>query len=376
MSQEPIYDDIFPSGDATTEFRLLTRDHVSTGMFEGIEIVRVEPEALTALTEHAFRDASHLLSSSHLKQISDTLKDPEASANDRYVAMELLKNAVISADGVFPICQDTGTANGIGRKGQLIWTGYSDEEPISRGVFNAYTKNNLRYSQNAALNMFSEKNTRCNLPAQIDLYACEGDSYEFLFIAKGGGSSNKTLLYQETAAILNPENLTALITEKMKGLGTGACPPYHIAFVVGGTSPEANLRTVKLATAGYLDNLPETGSEQGRAFRDKDMEGRLLKASRGFGIGAQFGGKYFCLDVRVIRLPRHGASCPIGLGVSCNADRNVKAKITRDGIFLEKLETDPAQYLPPSGVEEAPAVVVDLNRPMNAIRAPLRQDPV
>src|SRR4030043_121010 len=376
MSQESIYDDLFASGDDTTEFRLLTRDHVSTGMFEGIEIVRVESEALTALTEYAFRDVSHLLSSSHLKQISDTLKDPEASANDRYVAMELLKNAVISTDGVFPICQDTGTANVIGRKGQLIWTGYSDEEAISRGVFNAYTKNNLRYSQNAALNMFSEKNTGCNLPAQIDLYACEGDSYEFLFIAKGGGSSNKTLLYQETAALLNPENLTALITEKMKGLGTGACPPYHIAFVVGGTSPEANLRTIKLATAGYLDNLPETGSEQGRAFRDKDMEKRLLKASQGFGIGAQFGGKYFCLDVRVIRLPRHGASCLIGMGVSCVAHRNIRGKITRDGVFLEKLETDPARFLPEPVKNEKDAVRIDLGQPMDKIRAVLTRYPV
>ena len=376
MSQESIYDDIFSSGDDTTEFRLLTRDHVSTGMFEGIEIVRVESEALTALTEHAFRDVSHLLSSSHLKQIADILKDPEASANDRYVAMEILKNAVISADGVFPICQDTGTAIVIGRKGQLVWTGFSDEEAISRGVFNAYTRNNLRYSQNAALNMFSEKNTRCNLPAQIDLYACEGDSYEFLFIAKGGGSSNKTLLYQETAAILNPENLTVFITEKMKGLGTGACPPYHIAFVVGGTSPEANLRTVKLATAGYLDNLPETGSEQGRAFRDKDMEKRLLKSSQGFGIGAQFGGKYFCLDVRVIRLPRHGASCPIGMGVSCVAHRNIRGKITRDGIFLEKLETDPARFLPEPVKNEKDAVRIDLGQPMDKIRAVLTRYPV
>jgi len=290
--------------------------------------------------------------------------------------MELLKNAVISTDGVFPICQDTGTANVIGRKGQLIWTGYSDEEAISRGVFNAYTKNNLRYSQNAALNMFSEKNTGCNLPAQIELYACEGDSYEFLFIAKGGGSSNKTSLYQETAAILNPENLTVFITEKMKGLGTGACPPYHIAFVVGGTSPEANLRTVKLATTGYLDNLPETGSEQGRAFRDKDMEKRLLKSSQGFGIGAQFGGKYFCLDVRVIRLPRHGASCPIGMGVSCVAHRNIRGKITRDGIFLEKLETDPARFLPEPVKNEKDAVRIDLGQPMDKTRAVLTRYPV
>jgi fumarate hydratase class I len=376
MSQGFIYEDIFPAGDDPTEYRLITRDHVSTGMFEGMEIIKVEPEALTALTEHAFRDASHLLRSSHLKQIADILKDPEASGNDRYVAMEILKNAVISAGGVFPICQDTGTAVVIGRKGQHIWTGFSDEEAISRGVFNAYTKDNLRYSQNAALNMFSEKNTGCNLPAQIDLYACEGDLYEFLFIAKGGGSSNKTSLYQETAAILNPEALTAFMIEKMKGLGAGACPPYHVAFVVGGTSPEANLRAVKLATAGYLDNLPETGSEQGRAFRDKDMEERLLKASRGFGIGAQFGGKYFCLDVRVVRLPRHGASCLIGMGVSCVAHRNIRGRITRDGVFLERLETDPARFLPEPAKDEKDAVRVDLGQPMEKIRAVLTRYPV
>jgi fumarate hydratase class I len=376
MSQEFIYEDMFPTGDDPTEYRLITKDHVSTGMFEGMETVRVEPEALAILTEHAFRDVSHLLRNSHLKQIADILKDPEASANDRYMAMELLKNAVISADGVFPICQDTGTAIVIGRKGQIVQTGYSDEEAISRGVFNAYTKNNFRYSQNAALNMFSEKNTRCNLPAQIELYTCEGDSYEFLFIAKGGGSSNKTSLYQETAAILNPEDLTAFMTEKMKGLGTGACPPYHIAFVVGGTSPEANLRTVKLATAGYLDNLPESGNEQGRAFRDKDMEGRLLKASQGFGTGAQFGGKYFCLDVRVVRLPRHGASCLIGMGVSCVAHRNIRGKITWEGIFLEKLETNPARFMPESAKMEKDAVHIDLSQPMEKIRAVLTRYPV
>jgi fumarate hydratase class I len=274
------------------------------------------------------------------------------------------------------MCQDTGTALVIAKKGQHIWTGFSDVEAISRGVFNAYTKNNLRYSQNAALTMFGEKNTRCNLPAQIDLYACEGDSYEFLFIAKGGGSSNKTSLFQETAAILNPEGLLTFMIEKMKGLGAGACPPYHLAFVVGGTSPEANLKTVKLATAGYLDNLPETGSEQGRAFRDKAMEEMLLKASQGFGIGAQFGGKYLCLDVRVIRLARHGASCPIGMGVSCVAHRNIKGKITRDGIFLEKLETDPARFMPVPPGDEKDSVRIDLSQPMEKIRAVLTKYPV
>ena len=277
MSQHFLYEEIFSIGDDPTEYRLLTKDHVLTSIFEGIEIVKVEPEALTRLAEDAFRDVSHLLRSSHLRQLADILEDPEASENDRYVALEILKNAVISAEGIFPMCQDTGTAIVIGRKGQRVWTNFSDKEALSMGIFNAYIKNNLRYSQNAPLTMYDEKNTGCNLPAQIELYACQGDSYDFLFIAKGGGSSNRTYLYQETRAVLNPEKLLDFMTDKMKGLGTAACPPYYLAFVVGGTSPEANLKTVKLATSGYLDNLPGTGNKQGRAFRDKGLEKRLLK---------------------------------------------------------------------------------------------------
>ena len=376
MSQHFLYEEIFSIGDDPTEYRLLTKDHVSTSIFEGIEIVKVEPEALTRLAEDAFRDVSHLLRSSHLRQIADMLEDTEASENDRYVALEILKNAVISAEGVFPMCQDTGTAIVIGRKGQRIWTNFSDKEALSRGIFNAYTKNNLRYSHNAPLTMYDEKNTGCNLPAQIELYTCQGDSYDFLFIAKGGGSSNRTYLYQETGAVLNPEKLLDFMSDKMKGLGTTACPPYHLAFVVGGTSPEANLKTVKLATTGYLDNLPETGNKQGRAFRDKALEQKLLKVSRELGIGAQFGGKYFCLDARVIRLPRHGASCPIGMGVSCTAHRNIKGRITKDGVFLEILDTDPGRFLPEPAVIDEDAVPIDLEKPMEKILGILTQYPV
>ena len=343
---EFVYQDPFPLSKDTTEYRLLTKDYVATESLDGRQMIIIDPEGLTLLAEEAFRDVSHLLRRSHLKQLSGILEDPEASVNDKVVALEMVKNAVISAEGIFPMCQDTGTAIVIGKKGQQVWTGFSDEEALSRGIFNAYTKNNLRYSQNAPLTMYEEKNTGCNLPAQIDLYATEGDAYQFLFIAKGGGSANKTFLYQETRAVLNPDTLLDFMTRKMKTLGTAACPPYHLAFVVGGTSAEANLKTVKLASAGYLDPLPTAGNEWGQAFRDTQLEEKLLVASQRLGIGAQFGGKYFCLDVRVIRLPRHGASCPVGLGVSCSADRNVKARITRDGIFLERLETHPAQFLP------------------------------
>jgi fumarate hydratase class I len=370
------YQDIFPMGDDFTEYRLLTKEHVSTGQFEEREIVKILPAGLTLIAEEAFRDVSHLLRNSHLKQMADILEDPEASENDKYVALEMLKNAVISAEGVFPMCQDTGTAIVIGKKGQQVWTGFSEEEALSRGIFNAYRENNLRYSQNAPITMYDEKNTGCNLPAQIDLYATQGDSYEFLFIAKGGGSSNKTFLYQETKAVLNPETLIDFMADKIKGLGTAACPPYHLAFVVGGTSPEANLKTVKLASTGYLDSLPLEGSEQGQAFRDRELEDKLLKLSRELGLGAQFGGKYFCLDTRVIRLPRHGASCPIGLGVSCTAHRNIKGKITRDGIFLEKLETDPARFLPVVKDTDEEAVHIDLDQPMEKILAILSEHPV
>ncbi|MBW2138945.1 MAG: fumarate hydratase [Deltaproteobacteria bacterium] len=371
-----IYQEPFPLGDETTEYRLLTSEHVSTGLFDGAEVIKVEPEGLALLAEAAFTDVSYLLRSSHLQQMAKIPDDPEASANDRYVALEMLKNAVISAEGVFPLCQDTGTAVVIGKKGQQVWTGYSDEEALSRGIFKAYTEKNLRYSQNAPLNMYEEKNTLCNLPAQIDLYATQGNAYHFLFMAKGGGSANKTFLYQETRAVLNPEALINFMGARMKTLGTSACPPYHLAFVIGGTSAEANLKTVKLASAGYLDHLPTEGNEWGRAFRDRELEEKVLKVSQELGIGAQFGGKYFCLDVRVIRLPRHGASCPVGLGVSCSADRNIKAKITRDGIFLEKLETDPARFFMKATAPDEDAVQINLDMPMDQIRASLSQYPV
>ena len=370
------YQDMFPLTEDTTEYRLLSEDHVSTGTFDGAEVLKISAEGLTVLAEQAFNDVSHRLRSSHLKLLAAILDDPEGSANDRYVALELLKNAVIAAEGIFPMCQDTGTAIIMGKKGQRVWTDGVDEAALSQGVFNAYTRGNLRYSQNAPLTIYEEKNTGNNLPAQIELYATGGDAYRFLFIAKGGGSANKTYLYQETRAVLTPGNLTAFMKEKMKSLGTAACPPYHLAFVIGGTSAELNLKSVKLATAKYLDDLPTQGSESGHAFRDLELEDEILQISRNMGIGAQFGGKYFCLDTRVIRLPRHGASCPIGLGVSCSADRNIKAKITREGIFLEKLETEPARYLPEVEVSSEKAVSVDLDRSMDEIRQQLSQYPV
>ena len=370
------YQEMFPLEEDTTRYRLLSQDHVSTTSFEGKEILKIEPRALTLLTETAFRDVAHLLRPVHLEKLAAILDDPEASKNDRLVALEMLKNAVISAEMEFPMCQDTGTAVIMGKKGQQVWADFNESEAISKGVFNAYVKNNLRYSQNAPLSMFEEKNTGCNLPAQIDLYATSGDAYKFLFVAKGGGSANKVYLYQETKAVLNPDTLRKFVLEKMKTLGTAACPPYHLAFAMGGTSAELNLKTVKLASAGYLDNLPTTGNEGGRAFRDVELEDEILKMSRETGIGAQFGGKYFCLDVRVIRMPRHGASCPIGMGVSCSADRNIKGKITREGIFLEQLETDPAKYLPSLENAFEDAVRIDLNQPMDDIRAILTKYPV
>jgi fumarate hydratase, class I len=370
------YRDMLPLAEDTTPYRLLTKDHVASAAFEGRDILKVSAEGLTYLAEQAFHDIAHLLRPGHLKQLAGIFDDPESSANDRYVALELLKNAVISADRVLPMCQDTGTAIIIGKKGQRVWTDFSDEEALARGVYNAYTTGNLRYSQNAPLGMYDEKNTGCNLPAQIELYAAGGDAYRFLFIAKGGGSANKTYLYQETKAVLSPTKLLDFMKEKMKTLGTAACPPYHLAFVIGGTSAEFNLKTVKLATAKYLDDLPTRGGEAGFAFRDRELEDQLLQISRELGIGAQFGGKYFCLDTRVIRLPRHGASCPIGLGVSCSADRNAKGKITREGIFLEQLETDPAKYLPQVELSDQQAVPIDLNRPMDQVRQQLSQYPV
>jgi fumarate hydratase class I len=370
------YQEMFPLGADTTTYRLLSREGIEIQQFGDRAMTCVAPALLTQLTATAFRDVSHLYRASHLASLKRILDDPEASANDRFVALEMLKNAVIAAEGEFPMCQDTGTAVIIGKKGQRVWTGANDEAALAQGVFNAYTQGNLRYSQNAPLNMFEEKNTACNLPAQIELYATEGEAYKFLCIAKGGGSANKTYLYQETKAVLNPATLVNFMQAKMKSLGTAACPPYHLAFVVGGTSAELTLKTVKLASAGYLDGLPTQGSPAGNAFRDLELEAQILQVSRALGLGAQFGGKYFCHDVRVVRLPRHGASCPIGLGVSCSADRNIKAKITPEGLFLEALETDPARYLPEARLEMTDAVAVDLDRPMAEIRATLSRYPV
>jgi len=370
------YNEMFPLTDDRTTYRQLATDAVSTASFGDSSILTIDSKGLTLLAETAFRDVSHLLRTSHLKLLSKIFDDPEASENDRYVALEMIKNAVIAAEMEYPMCQDTGTAIIIGKKGQRVWTGCQDAKALSRGIFNAYTKGNLRYSQNAPVTMYEEKNTGCNLPAQIDLFATDGETYTFLFMAKGGGSANKTYLYQETKAVLNPDTLVDFMRSKMKTLGTAACPPYHLAFVVGGTSAEMNLKTVKLASAGYLDGLPSTGSAAGQAFRDKSLEQTVLKISRQLGIGAQFGGKYFCHDVRVVRLPRHGASCPIGIGVSCSADRNIKAKITSDGIFLEQLDTNPARFLPQLIDKDETAVQINLNQPMDQIRSILGQYPV
>jgi fumarate hydratase, class I len=375
---EFVYQEPFPHTEDTTEYRLLTKDFVSTVRFDGKDVVKVEPEALTFLAHQAFRDESFLLREKHLKQVAAILDDPEASDNDRYVALTMLRNAEVSAEGILPFCQDTGTATVIGKKGQQIWTGADDAEAIARGVFETYTQENLRYSQNAALDMFKEVNTGTNLPAQIDLYATEGDSYDFLFIAKGGGSANKTFLFQETRALLTPEGLRKFFEEKIRALGTAACPPYHLVFVIGGTSAEMCLKTVKLASAKSLDDLPTTGNEQGRAFRDLETEKLVLEVAQASGIGAQFGGKYFALDTRVIRLPRHGASLPVGVGVSCSADRNVKARIDRNGVWLEKLETDPGRFIPESErvLKRTGTVALNLDQPMKDILAELTKHPV
>ncbi|HRI81709.1 MAG TPA: fumarate hydratase, partial [Opitutaceae bacterium] len=372
------YQDPFPLGPADTEYRLLSREGLSTAEFAGREILQVAPEALAYLAREAFHDCSFMLRTRHLEQVAAILGDAEASPNDRYVALTLLKNAEIAAQGILPFCQDTGTAIILGKKGQQVWTGANDAEWLSRGVYECYTNENLRYSQTAPLDMWNESNTGTNLPAQIDLYATEGAKYEFLFVAKGGGSANKTFLFQETKALLNPKSLEKFIVEKMGHLGTAACPPYHLTFVIGGTSAETCLKTVKLASTKYLDTLPTTGNAHGRAFRDLELESKVLKLAQQTGIGAQFGGKYFALDVRIIRLPRHGASCPVGLGVSCSADRNIKAKITRDGIFLEKLETNPGRFIPEHErtLKNDAAVRIDLNQPMAAIRAELSRHPV
>jgi len=372
------YQDPFPLSADETEYRLITSDHVSVGEFDGREVLRVEPKALTLLAREALRDVSFLLRSAHLEQVAAILDDPEASANDRGVALAMLRNAEVAASGVLPLCQDTGTATIVGKKGQQVWTGVRDEEYLSQGVFDTYSGENLRYSQTLALSMYEEKNSGNNLPAQIDLYATEGSAYKFLFLAKGGGSANKTYLFQETKALLNPEKLEQFLTEKMATLGTAACPPYHLAFVIGGTSAEATLKTVKLASAHYLDGLPTSGQDGGGAFRDVELEQRLFKAAQKTGIGAQFGGKYFALDVRVVRLPRHGASCPVGMGVSCSAHRNVKARIDKDGLWLEQLERDPGRFIPARyrGEQRHDAVRIDLGRPMPEILAELSQHPV
>ncbi|HWA87674.1 MAG TPA: fumarate hydratase [Opitutus sp.] len=373
-----IYQEPFPLGDDDTAYRLLSREGIGTAQFEGREILKVEPGALAFVAQQAFHDCSFYLREKHLRQVAAILDDPSASANDRYVALTLLKNAEISAEGILPFCQDTGTATIVAKKGQQVWTGANDAEWLSRGVYECYTKENLRYSQTVPLDLWRETNTGTNLPAQVDIAATEGAEYKFLFVAKGGGSANKTFLFQETKALLNPKNFEKFVADKLGHLGTAACPPYHLVFVVGGTSAEACLKTVKLASAKYLDALPTAGNEHGRAFRDLAMEAKILEIAQHSGIGAQFGGKYFALDVRVIRLPRHGASCPVGLGVSCSADRNIKAKITRDGIFLEHLETNPGRFIPAAQrtLKDDNIVRIDLRRPMEEIRAELSRHPV
>ena len=372
------YAHMFQHGEDTTEYYLLSKEGVSVGEFEGKPILKITPEALTLMSRTAFRDVSFMLRRAHNEQVAKILTDPEASDNDKYVALTFLRNAEVACKGQLPLCQDTGTAIIHGEKGQQVWTGFCDEEALSRGVFDTYTQENLRYSQNAPLNMYDEVNTKCNLPAQIDLEATEGMEYRFLMVTKGGGSANKTYLYQETKALLNPATLVPFLVEKMKSLGTAACPPYHIAFVIGGTSAEKNLLTVKLASTHYYDDLPTTGDETGRAFRDIELEKQLLDEAHRIGLGAQFGGKYLAHDIRVVRLPRHGASCPVGMGVSCSADRNIKAKINKDGIWIEKLDDRPATLIPEElrNAGEGEIVRVDLNRPMKEVCAQLSQYPI
>jgi len=372
------YQDPFPLSRDDTRYRLLTKEYVSVVDFIGQKILRIDREGLAFIANQALREVSFLLRPRHNELVAKIFSDPEATPNDRGVAMAMLRNAEIAAKFELPFCQDTGTATVVGKKGHQVWTGCKDEEFLSKGIFITYTEENLRYSQTIPLDMYKEVNSGCNLPAQIDLYATEGDEYKFIFIAKGGGSANKTYLFQETKALLNPESLEKFLTSKMKTLGTAACPPYHLVFVVGGTSAEACLKTVKLATTGYLDNLPTEGSEGGQAFRDPVMEEKILKAAQESGIGAQFGGKYFAHDVRIIRLPRHGASCPVGLGVSCSADRNIKAKINKDGIWLEKMDANPGRLIPDKyrGKHDQGAVKIDLNQPMKAILAKLTKYPV
>ena len=372
------YAPMFQTGKDETEYYLLTKDYVSVSEFEGHPILKIEKEGLTAMANAAFRDVSFLLRRSRNEQVAKILHDPQASENDKYVALTFLRNAEVAAKGKLPLCQDTGTAIIHGEKGQQVWTGYCDEEALSLGVFKTYTEENLRYSQNAPLSMYEEVNTKCNLPAQIDIEATEGMEYHFLCVTKGGGSANKSYLYQETKALLNPEKLVPFMVEKMKSLGTAACPPYHIAFVIGGTSAERNLLTVKLASTHYYDNLPTTGDETGRAFRDVELEKQVLEEAYKSGLGAQFGGKYLAHDVRIIRLPRHGASCPVGLGVSCSADRNIKCKINKDGIWIEKMDDKPYELIPEElrNAGEGDVVTIDLNRPMKDVCQELSKYPI
>lgn len=372
------YQEPFPLGPDKTEYELITKDYVKVENWNGHEILVIDPEALTVIANVASHNCSFMLRREHNEMVAKILNDPEASENDKFVALTMLRNAEVAAKGVLPFCQDTGTSICSAYKGQHVWTGCNDEEKISLGVYKTYTENNLRYSQNASLTMYDEVNTGCNLPAQIEIHATEGNEYKFLFIAKGGGSANKTYLYQETKAILNKEKLVPFLIEKMKTLGTAACPPYHIAFVIGGTSAEVNLTTVKKASAKYYDNLPTEGNEYGQAFRDIELEKELLEAAQNIGLGAQFGGKYFAHDVRVIRLPRHGASCPVGMGVSCSADRNVKAKINKDGLWIEKLDKFPGELIPVElrNAGEGEVIEIDLNRPMKEVLEELNKYPV
>ena len=375
---ELAYQDPFPLTRDDTSYRLITPDHVSVAQFDGADVLKIDREGLKMLAREAMRDASFLLRPAHLEQVAAILDDPEASDNDRGVALAMLRNAEVAAKMVLPFCQDTGTATVYAKKGQQVWTGGDDAAALTEGILDTYTKENLRYSQIIPLTVYDETNSGNNLPAQIDILATDGMEYKFLFVAKGGGSANKTYLFQETKALLDPDRLVTFLTAKMKTLGTAACPPYHLAFVIGGNSAEATLKTVKLATTGYLDALPTEGNEQGQAFRDTDLERKLLDAAQHTGIGAQFGGKYFALDVRVVRLPRHGASCPIGMGVSCSAHRNVKAKIDREGIWLEELERDPGRFIPERyrGKAEHGVVQIDLNRSMPEILAELSKHPI
>jgi len=373
-----VHHELLPLGEDETPYRLLTSDYVSTGTFEGREILKVDTAGLTQLANQAIRDSAHLLRPGHLAQLRKIVEDPEASDNDRFVAVEMLKNANIAAGGILPMCQDTGTAIIMGKKGHLVWTDGTDESALSQGIMNAYLETNLRYSQVAPLDMYQETNTRTNLPAQVELYADQGSAYKLMFMTKGGGSANKSMLFQETKALLNPDRLLDFVDEKLRMLGTAACPPYHLALVIGGPSAEYTLKMAKLASAHYLDTLPTQGNEYGQAFRDLAMEAKVLKMSQDIGIGAQFGGKYFCHDVRVVRMPRHGASCPVGIAVSCSADRQILSKITKEGIFLEQLENNPSQYMPE--IDESTlggeVVQIDLNRPMDDVRKTLSQYPV